>query len=53
MYLEQLKLEEEERRKAEESSDDELEPEEENAVKNACEKITEEEYDFQARVLTK
>jgi hypothetical protein len=34
-----VRQEEEAKHRAEESSDDELEPEDENAVKNSCEKI--------------
>ena len=52
-FLEEQKREEEERLRAEESSDGELPDEDPNAVKNSAEKITEEEYDFQSRVLTK
>jgi hypothetical protein len=52
-YMELVKQEEEAKRKAEESSDEELEPEDENAVKTSCEKVPEDEYDFQSRVLTK
>ena len=50
-YLEELKKEEEAKRRAEESSDEE--PSEDKGEKTSCEKITEEEYDFQSRVLTK
>jgi len=52
-YLEERKLEEEAKRRAEESSDEDPESEDDNAVKDSCEKITEEQYDFQSRVLTK
>lgn len=52
-YIKLVKEEEEAKRRAEESSDEELEPEDENAVKNACEKIAEDDYDFQSRVITK
>ena len=48
-----VKQEEEAKRRAQESSDEELEPEDENAVKNSCEIIPEDDYDFQSRVLTK
>ena len=51
IFLELKREEEEAKRRAEESSDEESD--EDNHAKNSLERITEEEYDFQSRVITK